>query len=363
LTTVHHALDVRIFHKECRSLAKAGWPVCLIARHERDETIDGVKVVSIAECKGRLRRATISVLAAFRKALSAKARIIHFHDPELIPVGLVLKLCGRRVVYDVHEDLPRHLEAKHWVSATWRRPLRYLAVAAEWIAGHLVDRIVTVTPEIAARFPKEKTVLIRNYPFPEELCAVESHPYGNRPNEVAYVGGISEARGAVEMVDALERVAEKFGARLNLAGTFMPTSLEDGLRKRPGWRHVDMRGQLGRAGVREVLSRSRVGLVVLHPSPNYVTAQPIKLYEYMSAGLPVIASDFPAWREIIEKTRSGILVDPYDTAAIADAIDWILSNPREAEEMGARGREAVLREFNWENEEKKLLGLYEALSA
>jgi glycosyltransferase involved in cell wall biosynthesis len=120
---------------------------------------------------------------------------------------------------------------------------------------------------------------------------------------------------------------------------------------------VDYLGWQSRREAVKLLGRVRVGLVVLHPTPAFLESYPVKLFEYMAAGLPVIASDFPLWREIVSKAEAGILVDPRNPAAIAGAIDHLLRHPDDAARMGANGRRAVLQRYNWSQEASKLVDL------
>jgi glycosyltransferase involved in cell wall biosynthesis len=126
----------------------------------------------------------------------------------------------------------------------------------------------------------------------------------------------------------------------------------------PGWRQVDYRGFLDRSELRVTMGQSIAGLVTLWPVPGYIDAKPTKMFEYMAAGLAVIASDFPLWRQILEDAGAGICVDPRSPSAIAEAIGRLTDSPGEAERMGQRGREAVLGRYNWENEAKTMLQLY-----
>ena len=144
---------------------------------------------------------------------------------------------------------------------------------------------------------------------------------------VCYVGGIGKIRGIVEITQAMELV--KSEARLQLAGQFGERDSEKSLRVLPGWQRIDALGFVNRSGVRDVLARSMAGLVTFLPLPNHIDAQPNKMFEYMSAGIPVIASDFPLWREIIANNDCGLLVDPLNPSQIAEAIDYLLYHPKE----------------------------------
>jgi glycosyltransferase involved in cell wall biosynthesis len=152
------------------------------------------------------------------------------------------------------------------------------------------------------------------------------------------------------------------GARLNLCGSFENSNLEAAVLRMPGWHRVSAYGHVTRQGVRDILSRSIAGLVTLHPTINYLDALPVKMFEYMGAGIPVIASDFPLWRTIVADSNCGLLVNPLNPQEIADAIDFLITHPQEARKMGSNGRRAVLERYNWTFESKKLLAFYKNLS-
>lgn len=362
-TTVHSRGDTRIRIKELSSLAAGlGEAVALFVQDGHGPTMDAsgnVQVIDIgARPTQRLARMTLVAWRMWRAVKAARPVVAHFHDPELIPVGLALKATGVKVVYDIHEDVPRQVLSKHWLPDWSRRPVAVMVALAEKIAAVAFDGIVAATPTIAARFPAGKTVTVQNFPLLDELQAPAAKPFVERSVRAVYVGGISEIRGAHEMVEAVGLVPKRYGLRLALGGSFSPVSLREELEALPGWEHVDALGWLQRPDVASLLSEARMGFVLFHPAPNHVDAQPNKLFEYMSAGIPVIASDFPLWRQIVDGAGCGLLVDPLDPEAIAQAMTWLLDHPKEAEAMGRRGREAVESHYNWASEAEKLLALY-----
>jgi len=363
LTTVHPRNDTRIFFKEARSLAGRfpGEVLLMVADgHGHDAGESGtVAVRDLGSLEGgRIRRALLGPRRAWSAIRRINPVVVHFHDPELIPLGIALKLSGCRVIYDVHEDVPRQILSKDWLPALIRRPVAAAMGAVEFSAARVFDAVVAATPSIAKRFPAAKTVTIQNYPILRELEAAVPVPYAERPLHFVYPGVIAAIRGAEEMIRAVHLLGDLAGVKLELAGGINPSDYASTLRALPGWESVVYHGEVARAGVARMLGTARAGLVVHHPVPNEVEAQPIKLYEYMSEGLPVIASDFPLLREIVEGCGCGLLVDPMDPRAIANAMRWILDHPLEAERMGERGREAVERSCSWDQEAAKLVELY-----
>ena len=364
LTSVHTHNDIRIFLKECCSAASAGFETHLIAPGAEDKIVSGVHLHGVAESgSNRFLRITRTAWEVYRKACCIDADLYHFHDPELIPAGLLLSLRGKRVIYDVHEDYPSSLSHKdrEWVHPFLRSVLPQGVAFLEWFGTIFFSGIITATPAIAERFPALKTTVVQNFPIINELQPVDPIPYEKRDNVVVYVGGISELRGAETMVESAGLLPENLKAHLLLAGAFSPAGLEDELKQLPGWRRVRFLGWQSRKNVADILGKARLGLVLFHPAPNHINSQPNKLFEYMSAGIPVVASDFPLWRDLIGKAGCGLLVDPLQPAAIAEAIQWLLEHPCEAESMGQRGQTAVSKIFNWNRESKKLLNFYKGI--
>ena len=368
LTSVHPRGDTRIRVREISALVTSlGRTVSLFVQDGKGDSTEASGMIRIIDTgqapPGRLTRMILGVWRMWRAVRTARPRVVHFHDPELIPLGVILRCCGYRIVYDVHEDLPRQVLTKYWLPAVARRPISWAVSACEWLAARVFDAIVPAEPKIAGRFPPQKTTLVQNFPILDELVTTESIPYQKRPPHFAYIGGITRIRGINEMITAISytKGREKQDTQLCLAGAFQPAGLQAEVQASPSWRQVYFSGWADRKQVAEILASVRVGLVVLHPTPKYLDAWPTKMFEYMSVGLPVIVSDFPLWRGIVEDAGCGLLVDPLDPQAIADAMQWILDHPAEAEAMGKRGREAVEKHYNWDTEAEKLVALYNKL--
>jgi len=362
MSSAHPATDTRIFYKECSGLAEAGYDIHLVVTGTHSGTLNGVRLhgVKRRSSDGRLKRMTLTLIKVARMAWSLDAGVYHFHDPELIPIGFLFKVAGKHVIYDAHEDTPRDLLTRDYLPGRLKSLVIGMIERIENFCGKRFDAVVAATPHIHARYKTQgaNAVCINNYPLIAEFDKVD-HLGTSKENAFCYIGAIARERGIFEVFEALP----KAGVKLLLGGMFSERDQLERAKSLPEWRHVDELGQINRDKIAEVFSRSVGGIVTFHPELSHINAQPNKLFEYMSAGLPVIASDFPAWRDIVKNNRCGILVNPLDPKAIAEAMRWLLYNPEKATAMGKRGREAVYKKYNWNNEFRKLDHLYRNLLA
>jgi len=360
LTSVHPATDVRILLKECRTLARAGYDVVLVAPHPRAETLEGVRIRPLRRWSWRPARMTLGIAAVLRLALAEGGDLFHLHDPELLPVGAVLRALGRTVVYDMHENVPKALTSKAWLPLGLGRDVSRLWRQAE---SALLCGMPVVFAERSypADYPRVRhSAVVENLPLPE-LTRMQ-----RQPNEVftfVYVGSVARARGIDAMLDAVERLrAEGRRVWFDCVGPIYDSALARELEERTArlGDHVTLHGRLGSQEAMAVVARGHVGVALLQPRPNYVESFPTKMFEYMAIGLPVVVSDFPLYREVVEGSECGLAVEPTGAHA-AEAIGWLMDHPDEVARMGARGRTAVMDRYNWTTEGNKLLALYEEL--
>ena len=348
MTSAHKSNDVRIFIKECSSLAAAGHTVYLVAQGGSREE-NGVQIVGLGEApEGRRQRMTAFARAVYEKALALDCDVYHFHDPELLPYGLKLKRAGKRVIFDSHEDVPGQIEDKTWIPALLRKTVSRAYRAYETRVARMLDAVVAATPHIGAQFEgrARRVAVVNNFPRLDDIVLHET-PFAQREALVCYAGGVSENRGD----SIMRRAMEGADGRLVIAGKHAAEVCGN----------VEYAGMLDRAGVNALYGAAVAGLCILKPIQNYYYSQPIKMYEYMAAGLPFVCSDFPGWRRVAEESGAGVCVDPSDIEAIRAAVNGLLADREKAQAMGRAGRAYVTANCTWANEEKALLALYAEL--
>ncbi|MFC6592939.1 glycosyltransferase family 4 protein [Deinococcus lacus] len=354
LTTAHADDDVRIYIKEVSSLAQH-YDTALIAPRRSERIYSDITYLPLTPARSRMQRLLLQ-REALRLVKQFGPDVVHLHDPELLFLGLYFKLQGLKVIWDVHEDLPKQMQKKAWIPAVLKEPGARVVQILEKTLVPQFDAVVSATPSIAKKFSSHPlSVTVRNYPRLEEFS---SHKESTKKAQFIYAGGISPERGAKEMAQAISQLRQAHNAQLAVAGRFATPELESYYTESEG---IICLGWLRRDEISKVYSESLAGIVALHATPNHLEALPIKMFEYMAAGLPVIASDFPLWRSIINKYQCGLLINPDRPEELAAAMRWILEHKQEASDMGRRGRLAIESELNWDYETDRLIGMYRSL--
>ena len=302
-------------------------------------------------------RMTFGAARAVFRALRMRPALVHLHDPELIPWIWIFRLFGVKTIFDAHEDITATGQ-KAYVRRLAAPLARLSGHGLLWIVNHFSTGVVTATPEIRSQFNDGKIAVVQNFPVLASSTLLDSRT--EERNSLVYVGWLTEARGAWQMLDAIAVLGETHSARLRIAGWIAEPLLSQ-LRRHPGWLSVDFLGGLDRDEVTHLLHSSTAGIVVFLPSKNHIASQPTKMFEYMAAEIPVIASDYPLWRQMVLDEGAGVVVDPEDVSAIVKAAADLFDDPTAGRRMGAAGRRIAERERNWTNEGVALLDLYREL--
>jgi glycosyltransferase involved in cell wall biosynthesis len=361
ITTVHPPFDTRIFHKQAKTLVQAGYNVTLIAQHDGDEEVEGVRIKGLPKPRNRFTRIFGLTWRAFHLALKQKADIYHFHDPELLAIALFLKAFTKgRIIYDVHEDYSKKILAKKWLKGKKLVAGVYRLVEKQVPA--FLDAVIAATDGIAKGFPISKVHTVRNYPL-GRLVKKQKLKTDRLENafRIIYTGGVTRNRGLLQIVQSLEYIDDA-RLRLVLLGRADDNELLKEVRALPGFSKVDYHGLVPFEEVYRYMGMADVGMLCNQPVHSYDTSLPNKLFEYMSAGLPVIASDFPGWKEIVERLDCGITVNSQEPREIAEGIRYFMQHPDLRVRMGHNARMAVLEKYNWEKESEELLSLYEKVT-
>ena len=365
VSSVHRWNDTRVYLKQAQSLAAAGFDTLLVAMDTspREFAVGPLRVRTLARRKRLLRFLTWFQILG--QVFRHRARIVHAHDPELFPVVALLRLFGKRVVCDVHEDLAEQILHKEWLPRLLRRPLSACARALYRVLPRLVNGVVIAEDSYFPLFPARPNVrLVRNFPF---LPEVHRQQYETDVLRLVYVGDVRIVRGIrnyVELVHALRQ--RGLAVELRVVGSFAAPAEEAAITALIASLGVgDAVRLLGRRAPEEVpglVADCDVGLTLLHPIGNYRESYPTKMFEYMAAGIPVVSSNFPLWEAVVLPNDCGVSVDPLDVIACADVVERYARSVELRRRHGTNGRRAVAEKYQWAVEFATLRELYAQLA-
>lgn len=364
LTSAHSRYDTRIFLKECVSLAKVeGYDISLVvADGLGDEERDSVHIFDVGKLDGRLNRMFRTTKNVLNKVIDLDSDIYHFHDPELIPVGIKLKKFGKKVIFDIHENIALQIKDKEYLNYFLRNALSYVYTRYEKRALRKFDILILAENSYVEYYSKlsNSIAVILNMPDIEPLKAFQVE--SREKNGLFYIGGISNGRGLDVTIEALKILKKHIpdiymyyigNTYNNVVETIDMKSIQP---------NIKFYGPMPLLEGLELSKEAKVGLSILKPIGNYTSSYSTKVFEYMAIGLPVITSNFTLYKDIVEKYYCGICVDPLDSKEIAEAIVYIITHPNEAKKMGDNGKRAIMERYNWGIEEKKLFEIYERIT-
>jgi glycosyltransferase involved in cell wall biosynthesis len=352
--STYPADDIRVFQKACKSEIADGYQVTQIVCHDHDEIVDGVRIRALPSPKGRISRMVGLSWKMYREGKRQNADIYEFHHPDLIPAGLLLKLSGKRVIYDTREFYPDKILSMRWIPAKLRPFISAGFGIYERITSAVWDHVLVADRYSAKAFTGRPISVVPNYPLltPVEGVATKQ----TKKFKLIYVGGLSEERGLGVMLKIAELLRDH-NVDLELMGTCPLSDDEKRIRAVTNVRYL---GNQNLRAVYQHIAEADLGLLLLQPVPAYAYAgeNTLKLFEYMWCGLPLVSSDFPNLRQIIDPAQCGICIDPCNAERAAAAIMNLLDQPELRQQMGANGRDAVLRAYNWPAASKVLSQVY-----
>lgn len=357
--------DVRMFYRESVWLAKAGYEVHMIVPSGQSGLRNGVNVHSFTRPRSRLTRMFIMPWFVMILALRTKSDIYHYHDPELLFIGFIMRwLLLKKVVFDMRESTASQLKAKGYLPH-WSRNI--ISFCYSMVEAICLKGISVIVANDRSKEEHKNSYLVRNFPEINEQLMIKATDIDKRLEKplLIYLGGVSEVRGAllyIELANQLKKSGYDFKMMIigpdhtnclsKLNSEVRELNLEDRVQI-PGWMDYNEAMKL--------VSQAAIGMAILKPVPNYLFCLAGKMLEYMMCGTPVLCSDFDHWRPYVEGEKTGLMVDPDDMEEIVNACQKMLNDPNELSAMSKRGMEAVRSKYNWETEFNNLLKCYKDL--
>lgn len=361
LSSVHVALDTRIFYRFCQS-QKLDYDVTLIAVHPVAEVRQGIRIIPFRRFRNKLLRVCITWLVMYFKAMKTGASLFQLHDPELIPCGLLLRLSGKKVVLDIHENVAEDIFDKPWIPSK-KLLFAFFGFFEKLAVQHMQLFLAENSYEDRYKKLGARYEIVLNYHDPEFFMpyCITHRPAGNH---LFYIGILLESRGILQVAEAMYLLQKKgMVTEFDVVGELY-SDLAGKLQALPFYRavapHIHFHGRLPLEEGYAISRQASVGMCIIHPMKNSVGSYPTKMFEYMAIGLPQVISDFPLYKSVVETHHCGICADPMNPEQIANAIETLLSNRELSMNMGNAGIEASSA-YTWDREYQKADQVYRRL--
>ena len=358
-SSVHRWNDNRIFFKEAISLTRQ-YHVELHAPAEfKRKYIQGVEIYGLPWWTKESDRKAIRI-ELWQRLKKSKTTIFHFHDPELIWIGIKAKLILRKkVIYDIHENVCATIMHKMWLNQIQKYLYSIAYKLLEYIIGFIFDHFI-LSVDLFKSPRSSDTTIIFNYPIIPET--MNNH---SKDIDLLYLGAVTEERGIFLIIEAVETLVKKYpNLKVEVVGSIPPLikpRIGDEIKEKNLNDVIFMRGFIDYNSASDYIKRSRIGLCLLLPTKNYINSYPTKLFDYMTAGIPIVGSDFGYLGKIINEAQCGYAVDPKNIDEIVSVIKKLLSSNHDRKHMGNNGLNYIKKAFNWDSQEEKLLSLYSKL--
>ncbi|PEH49532.1 glycosyltransferase [Enterococcus faecium] len=368
-SSVHTWSDARIYSKEAKSLANNGKQVTFMAIDSDvpKEKVDHLHMIYLPP-KRRLLRFT-NWFKIYNQMKKSDNKYFHFHDPELLIVALCLRIKFKKnivIIYDMHEHLPSALRTKDWIPSIFRNRLSLIIEKTEKFLIRYCDCILFAEESYKKNYISFNLVKedIYNFPMLEPSISEESNNQKKETIDLIYVGALTEQRGLFNMLHLISYIHKKEGQKyhLHLVGDMNTdkVNVQQFIRKHDLENVTHIYGRKKYEDLWNLYNYVDIGLCLLHPTPNNINSKSTKLFEYMAASLPIIASNFPIY-QFIERYNCGYTENINDYPSLYKTIKQIEESKSLKEQLAINGKKLYEDVYNWKNEEIKLLNIYKKL--
>ena len=362
ISSVHETFDTRIYYKQIDTLRKR-YDVTYYTPY--DDQVPENWMVGLFKGQTKLGR-LLTHLSLLLKLPASSFNLYLLHDPELLPLGIILKLFGKKVVWDMHEDTYNDIQTKNYLPSIVKIIFAFLYRLIQGMAFRFFDGFILAEDDYASYFNNaNKFCIVHNYPLHSNL---KKNRGGEKVRDtMVYLGSITTNRGIFQLLHLCYEVKKKITQiKLVLIGPFSEKGLYlrviEIIKNLRIENNVEIRGPLKSIDAYPIVAKSMIGLALLLPEPNFTKSLPTKLFEYMALGLPVVVSNFPLWEDILNRYNAGVTVDPLKITDNAILITDLLMNPKSYEIKSLNARKAA-QAYSWETEGKVMNNFLEKIMA